>query len=82
LRPEKFPMDVTVFTGMMPLAELKRDKPREYEALVASGTLEEQLVEPYQPIVLRAIRGFAWTALAVGFSIIIWIIYAMLFAYR
>jgi thiosulfate reductase cytochrome b subunit len=37
LRPEKFPMDITVFTGRMPLEELERDKPREYEALVASG---------------------------------------------
>jgi cytochrome b subunit of formate dehydrogenase len=82
LRPEKFPMDTTVFTGMMPLAELKRDKPLEYQALVASGRLEEYLVEPYPPIVMRTIRGFAWTALAVGFSIILWIIYAMLFAYR
>jgi len=27
LRPEKFPMDITVFTGRMPLEELKRDKP-------------------------------------------------------
>ena len=39
LRPEKFPMDTVVFTGHMPLAELKRDKPLEYEALVASGEL-------------------------------------------
>jgi hypothetical protein len=34
-------MDLTIFTGRMSLAELKRDKPREYAALVASGTLEE-----------------------------------------
>ena len=39
LRPEKFPMDTTVFTGHMPLAELKRDKPLEYQALVESGQL-------------------------------------------
>ena len=38
-------MDITVFTGRMPLEELKRDKPREYEALVASGKLEEQMEE-------------------------------------
>lgn len=82
LRPEKFPMDITVFTGRMPLEELRRDKPREYEALVASGKLEEKLAEPHPPIVVRAIRVFAWIALAVGFSIILWIIYAMLFAYR
>jgi len=82
LRPEKFPMDITVFTGRMPLEELQRDKPREYEALVASGQLEEKMEEAYPPIVIRAIRAFAWVALALGFSIVVWIIYAMLFAYR
>jgi len=82
LRPEKFPMDTTIFTGRMQLAELKRDKPREYEALVARGELEEHLAEPHPAIVVKTIRAFAWTALAVGFCIVVWIIYAMLFAYR
>jgi cytochrome b subunit of formate dehydrogenase len=82
LRPEKFPMDTTVFTGHMPLAELKRDKPLEYESLVASGQLEANLEEPQPEIVVRTIRAFAWIALGIGFSIIVWIIYAMLFAYR
>jgi len=82
LRPEKFPMDTTIFTGHMPLAELKRDKPLEYEALVASGRLEEHLEEPQPEIVVRTIRVFAWIALSIGFSIVVWIIYAMLFAYK
>lgn len=82
LRPEKFPMDITVFTGRMRVEELRRDKPREYEALVAGGKLEEKMEEAYPPIVIRAIRAFAWVALAVGFSIVLWIVYAMLFAYR
>ncbi len=82
LRPEKFPMDTVVFTGHMPLAELKRDKPLEYEALVASGKLEEHMEEVQPEIVVRTIRAFAWLALGIGFSIIVWIIYAMLFAYR
>lgn len=82
LRPEKFPMDIVVFTGRMDLAEFKRDKPLEYEALVKSGKLESHLVEPYPPIVIRAVRVFGWTALTIGFSIVVWIIYAMLFAYR
>jgi thiosulfate reductase cytochrome b subunit len=82
LRPEKFPMDTTIFTGRMQLAELKRDKPREYQALVARGELEEHMAEPHPAIVVRTIRAFAWAALAVGFCIVVWIIYAMLFAYR
>lgn len=82
LRPEKFPIDTTIFTGHMPLAELKRDKPLEYESLVASGKLEGYLEEPQPEIVVRTIRVFAWIALGVGFSIVVWIIYAMLFAYK
>jgi cytochrome b subunit of formate dehydrogenase len=82
LRPEKFPMDTVIFTGHMPLAELKRDKPLEYEALVASGRLDSQMEEPQPEIVVRTIRIFAWIALTIGFSIVVWIIYAMLFAYR
>jgi thiosulfate reductase cytochrome b subunit len=82
LRPEKFPMDITVFTGHMRVAELKRDKPREYDELVANGTLQQHLAEPHQPIVVKTVRVFAWIALATGFSIVVWIIYAMIFAYR
>ncbi len=82
LRPEKFPMDTTVFTGHMKLAELKRDKPREYETLLASGRLEQHLAEPHPAIVVKTIRAFAWMALSIGFCIVVWIIYAMLFAYK
>ncbi|HET7904001.1 MAG TPA: hypothetical protein VFM17_05530 [Candidatus Eisenbacteria bacterium] len=82
LRPEKFPMDLVVFTGRMPLEEFKEDKPGEYEELVRRGELEKHLVEPYPPIVIRAIRAFGWTALTIGFAIVLWILYAMIFAYR
>jgi thiosulfate reductase cytochrome b subunit len=82
LRPEKFPMDIVVFTGRVPLEEFKRDKPAEYEALVRSGDLERHLVEPYPAIVVRTFRAFAWAALTVGFGMVVWIIYAMVFAYR
>jgi cytochrome b subunit of formate dehydrogenase len=82
LRPEKFPMDIVIFTGRMSVEDLKEDKPGEYEALVRSGKLEEHLVEPYPEIVIRAVRAFGWTALTIGTAIVLWIIYAMLFAYR
>jgi cytochrome b subunit of formate dehydrogenase len=82
LRPEKFPMDIVIFTGRMTVEELRTDKPREYEALVKSGTLKDHLLPGYPPIVLRAVRAFGWTALTVGFCVVLWIIYAMVFAYR
>ena len=82
LRPEKFPMDIVIFTGRMPLEEFREDKPAEYEELVRTGRLEEHLVEAYPPIVVRTVRAFGWTALTLGFAIVLWIIYAMVFAYR
>jgi cytochrome b subunit of formate dehydrogenase len=82
LRPEKFPMDIVVFTGRMPLEEFKIDRPQEYKELVEKGELENYLVEAYPPIVTRTIKIFGWTALSLGFFIVIWIIYAMIFSYR
>lgn len=82
LRPEKFPMDIVIFTGYQSVEELKEDRPREYEELVKSGKLQELVVEQYPPVVIKAMKVFGWTALALGFSITLLIIYAMVFAYR
>jgi len=82
LRPEKFPMDTVIFTGYQSVEELKEDKPREYEELLKSGRLQELVVEEHPPVVIKTMKAFGWTALALGFSIVLLIIYAMVFAYR
>ncbi|MCW9094599.1 MAG: hypothetical protein OQJ74_02010 [Ignavibacteriaceae bacterium] len=82
LRPEKFPMDIVIFSGRVQLDEFKLDKSKEYDEMVEKGELEKHLVEQYPPIVLKGMKIFGWTALTIGFSIVIWIIYAMIFAYR
>ncbi|NNG26384.1 MAG: cytochrome C, partial [Ignavibacteriaceae bacterium] len=82
LRPEKFPMDLVIFSGRVPLEEFKLDRPAEYKEMVAKGELEKHLVEEYPPIVIRGMKIFGWTALITGFSIVIWIVYAMIFVYR
>ncbi|MCJ7555221.1 MAG: hypothetical protein MUO34_15220 [Ignavibacteriaceae bacterium] len=82
LRPEKFPIDVCIFTGRVPLEEFKLDRPSEYRELVEKGELEQHIVEPYAEIVIKAITAFGWTVLIIGFSTVLWIIYAMIFAYR
>jgi len=81
-RPEKFPMDPVIFTGRVPLEEFKIDRPREYAEMVASGMLEQYLVDPPPPQMLRLWRIFGFTALGVGLSLIGLIIYAVLFGYR
>ena len=72
---------------MIPIPKLDKNilpypLPKEYKELVENGQLEDYLAEPYPEIVIRAIRIFGWTALLIGFSIVLWIIYAILFAYR
>jgi hypothetical protein len=77
-RPDKFPMDMSMFTGRMPLAELKYERPREYEALINSGELEKRLVDPLPEAVVRAMRVFASLALLTGVGLVGLIGYALL----
>ncbi len=81
-RPDKFPMDSVIFTGRVNLEEFKRDKPREYEELVERGELDERLVDPYPAKLERALKAFGFVALAVGLTLIVFIVYSVLFGYR
>ena len=66
-RPDKFPLDIVIFTGSMPLEEFKREYALEYERLEARGELERYLVEvPSRPMTLGSqILGFALVAVGV-----------------
>jgi hypothetical protein len=59
-RPDKFPLDILMFTGKMPLEEFKREHLIEYNRLVASGELSKYLVDaPSQPMTFASkILGF------------------------
>ena len=81
-RPEKFPIDTVIFTGGVPLEELKKDRPREYQQLVESGKLEDLIMPEPQPSVNRMWRRIGFTALTIGICLIALVIYAMIFAYR
>ncbi len=83
LRPEAFPMDPVIFTGLVPLEEYRADRPREYEELKASGELRKRVVtggfsEKWE----KAIYAFGLTFLGVGITLIGLIIYSVLFGYR
>jgi len=80
-RPDKFPMDPVIFTGRVSLEELKYDKPREYERLVASGELDKDMVDPFPDGVVTASRIFGFIALGIGLVLIAVIIYSMIWVY-
>ncbi len=81
-RPEKFPIDTVIFTEGMPIEEFRRDRPREYQAMIDSGKLETRLMKPPLPIVAKTWRRLGFVALGIGLMMIGLILYASLFTYR
>ena len=81
-RPDKFPIDLTIFTGSMSLEELKEDRPRQYNALIGTSELDERLVDPPPAWLVKAAKIFGFTALTIGLIIIVMIIYSMIFLYK
>ena len=63
-RPDKFPLDIVMFTGAVPLEEFRREHALEYQRLRESGELARHLVdEPTRPFTLGAkILGFSLIA--------------------
>lgn len=81
-RPDKFPMDPVIFTGRVPLEELKEDRPEEFAELTKEKKLRRNLVEPLPEPVVKGLKVFGFAALTVGLILIVLIIYAEIFSYR
>ncbi len=81
-RPDKFPLDTVIFTGRVSLEELQYDKPDEHAELLASGALDQHIVQPLPRPAERAAKTFASLALATGLTLIALIVYTMLIGYR
>ena len=78
LRPEKFPIDKVIFTGVVPEEELRHERPAEYDRIAASGRLEELVSPSPSPATLTWARVSALFALAVGLVLVFLTIYALL----
>lgn len=71
LRPENFPMDVTIFTGRLPLARFKEERPQQYERLVAEGQMEKLIVEPPSRSLVIASTTFGLIVVVIGLVLIV-----------
>ena len=45
LRPESFPMDTVIFTGLTPLEKYREERPREIAELEEAGELEKKVTK-------------------------------------
>jgi cytochrome b subunit of formate dehydrogenase len=78
LRPEKFPMDTVIFTGVLPLDEVRHERPAEYERLLAEGKLAGIAAPAPTPEQLRRSRMIGTIAVTVGLLLVSFTIYALL----
>lgn len=83
LRPEAFPMDTVIFTGVVPLEHYKSDRPEAYAELKRSGELRKRVVtkviaKRYETM----IRLAGYTFLTIGIVLTCLIIYSVLFGYK
>lgn len=78
LRPEKFPVDNVIFTGVVEEEELRLERPAEYERLRASGRLSELAAPPPTARQLRRARRWAAAALVLGLVLVSLAVYALI----
>jgi cytochrome b subunit of formate dehydrogenase len=78
LRPEKFPMDLVIFTGRVSEHELREERPAEYERLARAGRLAALQARPPAARDVRAGRVIGTTAVALGLVMVSLIVYAVL----
>jgi cytochrome b subunit of formate dehydrogenase len=78
LRPEKFPMDMVIFTGRVDVRDLEEERPAEYRRLADAPDGDRRLVDPPSPRTRLLGRVIGTTAVAVGLTLVALIIHAVL----
>jgi cytochrome b subunit of formate dehydrogenase len=73
-RPEKFPMDMVMFTGTVTEDELLHERPGEYDALRQSGRLDTLTVPPAPHWVAMGGRIVGTAAVVTGLALLLFIL--------
>jgi cytochrome b subunit of formate dehydrogenase len=69
-RPDKFPLDVVMFTGTWSLEEFKHEHAVQYKRLVDAGELEKYLVAAPSSAKLAASKVLGFSLIAMGLSLL------------
>jgi hypothetical protein len=77
VRPEKFPMDMVIFTGRVTEHELREERPLEYERLRRAGGLAAIETTPPNAVAVAFGRLIGGTALVLGIITVFLILYGL-----
>ena len=77
-RPDKFPLDVVMFTGSMSLEDFRREHTIEYQRLVETGQLEKHLVDAPSPPMALGARILGFTLIGFGLILLILVLTGLL----
>jgi cytochrome b subunit of formate dehydrogenase len=69
-RPDKFPQDITMFTGRVPLEIFKHEHQREYDRLVATGEIDKYLVDVPSVPLTRASKVLGTVLITIGLTLL------------
>jgi cytochrome b subunit of formate dehydrogenase len=70
-RPDKFPQDIVMFTGVVPVEEFRREHPLEYKRLLEEGRLEEYLVDAPSAPMTRYSKILGGTLIIIGLFLLV-----------
>jgi len=76
LRPDRFPADMSVLSGLVSEEEFKEDRPEYFERLQREGKLDALRTTSPGLFVLWSIRTFGFVALAIGLALLLGMIVA------
>jgi cytochrome b subunit of formate dehydrogenase len=75
LRPEKFPMDTVIFTGVTAVEEVEHERPAEYERLVQAHGLDALAAPSPEPRQISQAHFWGGAAVLLGLFLVALIIY-------
>ena len=73
-RPDKFPLDVVMFTGAMPLEEFRHEHTVEYDRLVKTGGLQKYLVDAPSPPMTLGSKILGFTLIFFGLTLLVFVL--------
>ncbi|HEY6487489.1 MAG: cytochrome b/b6 domain-containing protein [Terracidiphilus sp.] len=71
LRPDSFPMDMVIFTGVESEKEFEHKRPKEFARMAREGKLEERLGSAPQKWFVNFSRIVGYTAITIGLTLLV-----------